>query len=141
MKQTACFNEICCWVDIHFFSRHKAVLEMMTENGYAIVDLVRELHAFSSRLELSNTQRIFLLENLADVEYRLTGSASEKVQLAGLVAVFQVCWSSSQSISLGIFFFAAREGGGCCRVVIKNLCIRIDLPLLSSDLLTPAPKI
>jgi replication factor C subunit 3/5 len=51
---------------------------------------VTEVHLFVHRLELPQDIRIHLLIKMAELEQRLLGGASEKIQLGSLVAAFQV---------------------------------------------------
>ncbi len=49
-----------------------------------------EVHLFVHRLELPQQIRIHLLIKLAELEHRLLGGASEKIQLGSLISAFQI---------------------------------------------------
>jgi replication factor C subunit 3/5 len=51
---------------------------------------VTEVHLFVQRLELPQEIRIELLIKLAELEQRLLGGASEKIQLGSLISAFQI---------------------------------------------------
>ena len=49
-----------------------------------------EVQLFIHRLELPQEIRIHLLIKLAELEQRLLGGASEKIQLSSLISAFQI---------------------------------------------------
>jgi replication factor C subunit 3/5 len=64
------------------------VLTLQSENGVALVDLVRELGALVFRLGAGAAARAELVDALADCEYRLSYATCEKVQVQALVGAF-----------------------------------------------------
>lgn len=66
-----------------------AVLEhMRAEKGYSLVDILRGLFDATVELKLPRAARQRLMPMLADIEYRLSRGATEKVQEAALVGAF-----------------------------------------------------
>ncbi|XP_077995225.1 replication factor C subunit 5-like [Glandiceps talaboti] len=73
-----------------FTTAYNNILELKTIKGLALQDVLTEVHKFVHRLELPLKVRSRMLEKMADVEYRLAAGTSEKIQLASLIASFQV---------------------------------------------------
>ena len=68
---------------------YKHIQEMQTEKGLSLVDIVGYLHE-QLMLMTSMPPRalIYVMEKLADAEYRLSVGSSEKLQLAAVVGIF-----------------------------------------------------
>lgn len=62
---------------------------MMTEQGYALVDVLREVHLRTVDMDLPADVLGFLFEQLADVEHRLAHATSEKLQLSAMIGAYQ----------------------------------------------------
>ncbi|OQV24040.1 Replication factor C subunit 5 [Hypsibius exemplaris] len=62
--------------------------ELRTMKSYAVQDILEDVHDYLADLELPGPVRIYLLEKLADIEYRISSGCSEKLQLSSLVACF-----------------------------------------------------
>lgn len=60
-------------------------------HSYALQDIVTDVARYLDQLEIPRTVRIFLLRKIAELEYRLTTSENEKLQLCSLIAAFQQC--------------------------------------------------
>lgn len=71
---TTCFNNI-------------NKLKML--KGLALQDILTEVHTYVHRIEFPQSVRIYLLDKLSGIEYRLSAGTSEKLQLGSLVAAFQ----------------------------------------------------
>lgn len=63
---------------------------MQRESGLALQDIVSEIYNFARLIELPAKSRVYLLQNLADIEYRLAEGANEKIQLSSLVGTFKL---------------------------------------------------
>jgi len=72
--------------DIAFKEIHK----IMTQNGLALNDIINGLYKLIIKIHLDSLILCQVLSELADLEYRLTVATNEKIQLASLVAIFQV---------------------------------------------------
>ncbi|KCV72025.1 hypothetical protein H696_01432 [Fonticula alba] len=67
-------------------------LEDLTRNkGIALQDLVREIHPLVPLLDIPKEARIFLLDQLSELEYSLAQGCSEHLQIGFLVGFFQEC--------------------------------------------------
>lgn len=73
-----------------FSLAYKNILELKTLKGLSLQDIITETHLFVHRLDLPQSIRIHLIIKLADIEQRLLGGDSEKIQLGALLAAFQV---------------------------------------------------
>ena len=60
------------------------------ENGFALVDLLQDLHAELKRVALPSEVRCELLSTMADLENNLSAHSTEKLQLGGLVGCFAI---------------------------------------------------
>ena len=58
--------------------------------GLSLQDILSEVHLYVHRLELPAQVKIILLIKLAELESRLMAGSSEKIQLGGFLAAFQV---------------------------------------------------
>ncbi|KAG7162488.1 Replication factor C subunit 5-like, partial [Homarus americanus] len=56
--------------------------------GFALQDILTELHAYVHRIDFPVEVRVYLVEQLSDVEVRLCAGASEKLQLSSVLAAF-----------------------------------------------------
>lgn len=63
---------------------------MQRESGLALQDIVSEIYNFARLIEFPAKSRVYLLQNLADIEYRLAEGANEKIQLSSLVGTFKL---------------------------------------------------
>ena len=64
------------------------VRKMMVEQGYAMVDVLREVHLRTVDMDFPPEVLGFLFEQLADVEHRLAYVTHERMQLLALVGAF-----------------------------------------------------
>ncbi|PAV84663.1 hypothetical protein WR25_00755 [Diploscapter pachys] len=56
--------------------------------GYSLSDIIAHLHDIIFQLELPSDALAQVVAGLADCEYRLAGGTSDRIQIAGLVAIF-----------------------------------------------------
>lgn len=62
----------------------------MTEKGLALQDILTDLAKFVTLLDASDSlAKARLMASLSDVEHRLSVGTSEKMQLGGMVGLFQ----------------------------------------------------
>ncbi|CAG5125534.1 unnamed protein product [Candidula unifasciata] len=84
-------ESIITWILNNVFSvAYNNTLQLKNQKGLALADIVTELHTYVHRIDLPLHVRMQLLEKMADIEYNLAAGTSEKIQLAALVAVFQI---------------------------------------------------
>jgi len=62
---------------------------MKVERGLALQDLITGVLDFVQNIEYPAPTRVYLLDQLATVEHRLSTGGSEKLQLSGLIGSFQ----------------------------------------------------
>ena len=60
----------------------------MTENGYALCDIVTCLSLKVASIELPAEVRALLLDRMSTIEYRLSHGVNEKIQVGSLVGAF-----------------------------------------------------
>ncbi len=71
-----------------FSVAYKNILTLKTLKGLSLLDVLTEVHKFVHMLELPQRVKMHLLIKMADLEQRLMGGASEKIQLGSLLAAF-----------------------------------------------------
>ncbi|KAH8918295.1 DNA replication factor [Atractiella rhizophila] len=69
------------------FNRISAI---KAEKGLALQDLIAGIFELIQTLVLPPSARIYILDNLAQIEHRLSTGSSEKLQLTGLLSVMKV---------------------------------------------------
>jgi replication factor C subunit 3/5 len=70
----------------------------MTEKGLALQDLLKDLRDHIIYLDVKDRMaHATLVANLCDLEHRLSLGTNDKMQLAGLVGVFQLARSALKS--------------------------------------------
>ena len=65
------------------------VQSVIDDDGLAVTDIVTELAAALKTLHLSSALRCMTLSALATCEHRLNAGTDEKLQLGGVVGMFQ----------------------------------------------------
>ncbi|XP_059146697.1 replication factor C subunit 5-like [Physella acuta] len=84
-------ENIVNWVlNENFTTAYKNIMNLKTQKGLALSDILTEVHSYVHRIDLPLHIRMQLLEKMADVEYRLAVGTSEKIQLSSLIATFQI---------------------------------------------------
>jgi replication factor C subunit 3/5 len=66
------------------------VLKLKTDKGLALTDILTTMHEFCCRLEIPAHCRVFLMDKMADLEYKLNLGATEKIQLGALVGTMRI---------------------------------------------------
>ena len=73
-----------------FVTAFNNIWQLMTGKGLALQDILTELHNHVLLLEIKDQiKKAMLVASLSDVEHRLSVGTSEKLQLGGLVGIFQ----------------------------------------------------
>jgi len=71
------------------------IKEIQTTKGIALSDILHQLHlTFIQVKEIKSKNKSYLLQQLADIEYRLSLGAGEDLQLGALVGVCQIVRNS-----------------------------------------------
>ena len=63
---------------------------VMDERGLALNDVIMGIYQLVSRMKIDAMVLCKVLSQLADLEHRLTVATNERIQVASLVAIFQV---------------------------------------------------
>ncbi|CAN6999413.1 unnamed protein product [Brassica oleracea var. botrytis] len=71
-----------------FAESYKKISEMKTRKGLAIVDIVREVTMFVFKIKMPSHVRVQLIDDLADIEYRLSFGCNDKLQLGAIISTF-----------------------------------------------------
>ncbi|XP_015077024.1 replication factor C subunit 3 [Solanum pennellii] len=66
----------------------KRIAEIKTRKGLALVDIVREVTMFVFKIKMPANVRVQLINEMADIEYRLTFGCNDKLQLGSLISAF-----------------------------------------------------
>jgi replication factor C subunit 3/5 len=73
-----------------FTSAMNSIQKLKTDKGLALSDLIIELYWLMSEIDIPVIVRVFLIDKLAEIEYNLSNSCSEKIQVASLVGSFKI---------------------------------------------------
>ncbi|KAL5704435.1 Subunit of heteropentameric Replication factor C (RF-C) [Ranunculus cassubicifolius] len=65
-----------------------SISDMKMRKGLALIDIVREVTMFIFKIKMPCNVRVHLINDLADIEYRLTFGCNDKLQLASLISSF-----------------------------------------------------
>ncbi|XP_058189699.1 replication factor C subunit 3 [Rhododendron vialii] len=66
----------------------RRISELKTRKGLALVDIAREVTMFVFRIKMPPDVRVQLINDLADIEYRLSFGCNDKLQLGSLISTF-----------------------------------------------------
>ena len=69
---------------------YNKILNIQKEKGLALTDIITCLHVLLVKFHFNNSILCNVYSELADLEHRLTVATNESIQLASLVAIFQV---------------------------------------------------
>lgn len=82
-------EQITYWLlNESFATSYKKISEIKTRKGLALVDIVREVTMFVFKIKMPADVRILLINEMADIEYRLSLACNDKLQLGSLIAAF-----------------------------------------------------
>lgn len=71
-----------------FTAGFKYISEIKMRKGLALVDIVREVTLFIFNIKMPADVRVQLINDLADIEYRLSFGCNDKLQLGSLISTF-----------------------------------------------------
>jgi len=77
-------------LNMDFQEAYEKIYEAKMERGIALQDILRDVHLLVTHIKFSDNILISLLRKFAEIEQRLNSGANEKIQLAALVAAFQI---------------------------------------------------
>ena len=72
-----------------FTSCYKKIMALKTDKGLALQDILEDIHTYSYTIDFPPKCRIFLFEQLAAIESRLTAGVDEKLQLSAMIGAFK----------------------------------------------------
>ena len=72
-------------MDGKYESAQESLQKFLHQEGVSPVDLVRQIHRVITKLEMTESTRMSLLERTAETEFRITEGASGEVQLVSLL--------------------------------------------------------
>ncbi|KAK1301345.1 hypothetical protein QJS10_CPB12g01517 [Acorus calamus] len=82
-------EQIAHWLlNESFADSFKHISETKMRKGLALVDIVREVTMFIFKIEMPADVRVQLINDLADVEYRLSFGCHDKLQLGSVISSF-----------------------------------------------------
>ncbi|KAI4307252.1 hypothetical protein L6164_030458 [Bauhinia variegata] len=82
-------EQISYWLlNEQFAESFKRIYEVKTRKGLALIDIVREVTMFVFKIKMPSDVRVQLINDLADIEYRLSFGCNAKLQLGSLIASF-----------------------------------------------------
>ena len=64
------------------------ILSLKTQKSLSVDDIVREIHREIMMTEMTDDMKMFVINRLAEIEYRLAQGSNEKVQIASMVGSF-----------------------------------------------------
>ncbi|KAJ0666768.1 putative AAA+ ATPase domain, ATPase, AAA-type, core, replication factor C [Helianthus annuus] len=71
-----------------FSDSFRKISDIKATKGLALVDIVREVTMFVFRIKMPSDVRVHLINDLADIEYRLTFGCNDKLQLGSVISTF-----------------------------------------------------
>ncbi|KAL1934223.1 hypothetical protein VTP01DRAFT_6405 [Rhizomucor pusillus] len=80
-----------------FTSAYSNIEKLKRESGIALQDIISEVYYYIQTIDFPADMRIFLLDNLADIEYRLGEGGNEKIQLGALIGIFKLATEKAAS--------------------------------------------
>ncbi|KAI9200106.1 hypothetical protein LWI28_002866 [Acer negundo] len=82
-------EQISFWLlNESFADSFKRISEIKTRNGLALIDIVREVTMFVFKIKMPSEVRVRLIDDLANIEYRLSFGCNDKLQLGSLISTF-----------------------------------------------------
>ncbi|KAF9109682.1 Subunit of heteropentameric Replication factor C (RF-C) [Mortierella sp. AM989] len=73
-----------------FTTAYSNISYLKTIKGMALQDILTEVYNYLELVDMPTNSRVYLLDKIADVEYKLSTGASEKIQLTSLVGSFRI---------------------------------------------------
>ncbi|KAF9396522.1 Subunit of heteropentameric Replication factor C (RF-C) [Mortierella sp. AD011] len=73
-----------------FTTAYSNISYLKTIKGMALQDILTEVYNYLELVDMPSNSRVYLLDKMADVEYKLSTGANEKLQLTSLVGSFKI---------------------------------------------------
>ena len=71
-----------------FNDAFNAILAIKLEKSLSVDDIVRDVHKQVMSTNMTDEMKMFVVNRLAEIEYRLAQGSNEKVQIASVVGSF-----------------------------------------------------
>lgn len=82
-------EQIAFWLlNEPFSTSFKYISDMKMRKGLALIDIIREVTMFVFKIKMPCNVRVKLINDLADIEYRLTFACNDRLQLGALISTF-----------------------------------------------------
>lgn len=82
-------EQIAYWLlNEPFTASFRYISDIKMRKGLALVDIIREVTMFVFKIQMPSDIRIKLINDLADIEYRLSFGCNDKLQLGALISTF-----------------------------------------------------
>lgn len=82
-------EQIAYWLlNEPFTASFKYISDIKMRKGLALVDIIREVTMFVFKIQMPSDIRVNLINDLADIEYRLSFGCNDKLQLGALMSTF-----------------------------------------------------
>ncbi|XP_057987073.1 replication factor C subunit 3 [Hevea brasiliensis] len=82
-------EQISYWLlNESFAESFKRISDIKMRKGLALVDIVKEVTMFVFKIKMPSDVRVQLINDMADIEYRLSFGCNDKLQLGSLIASF-----------------------------------------------------
>jgi replication factor C subunit 3/5 len=75
---------------IIFLSNVIDISHLKTIKGMALQDILTEVYNYLELIDMPANARVYVLDKMADVEYKLSTGANEKLQLSSLIGSFRI---------------------------------------------------
>lgn len=83
-------EQVADWLfNYDFVKSYRKIFFLLQNKGYALQDILTDLHLFIHRIDMPSNLRINMVDKMAEIEERLLVGSSDKIQLSALVASFQ----------------------------------------------------
>ncbi|KAI8897363.1 P-loop containing nucleoside triphosphate hydrolase protein [Globomyces pollinis-pini] len=83
--------QIVHWLmNAEFGEAYHNIRSLQIEKGLSVIDILTRVFNTTLTLDMPSRSRIYMLEQMADIEYSLSVGGSETLQLSALVGVFKV---------------------------------------------------
>lgn len=74
--------------NLDFMTCYENINKLKEEKGYALQDMITNIHEVLMKSKIDDSMRIVLYKSLAEIENRLANGASDKIQLSALISAF-----------------------------------------------------
>nr|CAD1827217.1 unnamed protein product [Ananas comosus var. bracteatus] len=82
-------EQIAYWLlNESFTTSFRYISDIKMRKGLALIDIVREVTMFVFKIQMPSNVQVKLINDLADIEYRLCSACNDKLQLGSLISTF-----------------------------------------------------